>query len=87
MLIDLMKTVAEEWKNLDATKKDNLVGQFKKDWSKYLEDCKKYDEMLSPGEKDKIKIEKEEAKILQAKRILKKVICFYIMFIFFIFVL
>lgn len=72
-----MKMISEEWKVLEQSKKDELQETFKRDWMKYLEDSKKYDQSLSPGEKERIKIEKEEAKILQAKRNLKKVLCFY----------
>ncbi|CAH1400426.1 unnamed protein product [Nezara viridula] len=68
----LIKMISEEWKILDESKKKELQERFKKDWVKYLQDSKNYDESLSPGEKERIKIEKEEAKILQAKRTLKK---------------
>lgn len=68
----LMKIISEEWKVLEKSKKDVLQENFKRDWMKYLADAKNYDESLSPGEKERIKIEKEEAKILQAKRTLKK---------------
>ncbi|XP_014287507.1 transcription factor A, mitochondrial [Halyomorpha halys] len=71
-LTELVKIITQEWRNLDKSKKDEFQERFKKKWMKYLEETKKYDESLSPGEKERIKIEKEEAKILQAKKILKK---------------
>lgn len=69
---DILKLIAEEWKNVDESVKSQLQAQFKKEWLKYLEDCKEYDKLLSPVDREEIAKAKEEAKTVKEKRILRK---------------
>ena len=70
-----MKLTAQEWEKADATVREQLQAEYKREMVDFLAAQVKYDQMLTSEQHEEIKKAKKDIAESKEKRILKKVMC------------